>query len=199
MPSYRLQLSQSGFTGIELLIVLTVIAIIALLVTNNIQEALAKGRDIERRSEINAIRDKLEEHWHANESYPADFTPLSLPAETLTDPSGNLILISPATASANKPASSYIQTSSRPTQEYTYVPYNCGSAANAPGNIDAGEEPGGVDETDTQAGETSNLVIGANEAEATLSECRNYVLYSWLEKAEVSEIPYEVNNQHTSL
>ena len=137
MPSRRLQLTQNGFTGIELLIVLTVVAIVALLIANNIQEALAKGRDIERRTEINAIRDKLEEYWHANESYPADFTPLSLAAETLTDPSGGLILISPATASANKPASSYTLTNSQPIQEYTYAPYNC-SAAEEAGSDEAG-------------------------------------------------------------
>ena len=191
MTNRRLQLSQSGFTGIELLIVLTVVAIIALLVANNIQEALAKGRDIERRSEINAIRDKLEEHWHDDESYPADFTPLNLSAETLTDPGGNLILISPATASANKPTSSYAQTNSRPAQEYTYIPYNCGSATD-----ETGEE---TDEADAQTDETGDSVVGANETAPTLSECRNYVLYSWLEKAEIGEIPYEVNNQHTSL
>ena len=177
MPNFRPPSSEKGFTGIELLIVLTVVAIVALLVANNIQEALAKGRDIERRSEINAIRDKLEEYWHANESYPADFTPLNLSADTLTDPGGNLILISPASDSANKPASSYAQTSSRPTQEYTYAPYDCGPRPAATGD------------------ETAQAI----DEPATASEgCRSYVLYSWLEKAEIGEIPYEVNNQHGS-
>ena len=191
MLSRRFSSSQSGFTGIELLIVLTIVAIVALLVANNIQEALAKGRDIERRSEINAIRDKLEEYWHANESYPADFTPLNITPDTLTDPSGNLILISPASDSANKPASSYAETSSQPSQEYTYAPYDCVSAADTGGE----EEAGDTDETPTN--ETEAIAAEAAETAAP-GGCRSYVLYSWLEKAEIGEIPYEVNNQHSS-
>lgn len=73
----RLRTSQSGFTIIELLIVIVVIAILAGLVLNafgNIQE---RARDTERRSDINAIHTQLELYYSDNGSYPAALTDLT--------------------------------------------------------------------------------------------------------------------------
>ena len=205
MSIHSKRLSQDGFTGIELLMVLTVVIIVALLVANNIQEALAKGRDIERRTELNAIQDKLEEHWHANESYPMDLTALGLAPEALTDPSGNLILVAAASASENKPASSYAQSSSRPEQEYTYAPYQCGpansqqQAAETGDNAEAGEAGNESQLAEANAAEETGADnAAAEDGQAALEVCRKYVIYSWLEKVEVERIPYEVNNQHNT-
>ena len=202
MPQHLKRLSQDGFTGIELLMVLTIVVIVALLVTNNIQEALAKGRDIERRTEINALQSKLEEYWHANESYPtdlADLIALGISPEALSDPNGNPILIAPVNPSSNKPASSYTRTSTRPEQEYTYAPYNCRPETSA----NAVEELLGAD-TDPTAAESPDeltLIESAPVTETpleTAESCQSYVLYSWLEKAEADKIPFEAINQHNT-
>ncbi len=178
-------LSQSGFTVIEILIVLTIVLIIALLVVNNLQDSVAKGRDIERRTDINATQEALEGYWHSYEHYPADLTTLGIDGEILIDPSANAILISPATRSQNKPVSGYAE--AQPEQEYTYAPYQCGN----PTESQAAEK---VDAT----GEAVTDEEAVNEAEqaaaAAPSTCQKYVLYSWLEKAEI--IPYEKSNFH---
>ena len=167
--------------------VLTIVIIVTLLVTNNIQEALAKGRDIERRTEINAMQSKLEEYWHANESYPADLSALltlGIAPGTLSDPSGNPILVVPASSSSNQPSSSYTQTSTRPAQEYTYAPFNCPKA-----NAEQTEE------SDTNEEATAEAPVALPEI---ATGCQSYVLYSWLEKAEADKIPFDAVNQHSA-
>ena len=173
-------LSQSGFTVIEILIVLTIVLIIALLVVNNLQDSVAKGRDIERRTDINAIQKALEEYWHSYEHYPAVLITLGIDDEILIDPSTNAILISPATQSQNKPVSGYTEV--QPEQEYSYAPYQCDN----PTESETAEEVDATEET--VAGEVEQTEAAAPSA------CRKYVLYSWLEKAEV--IPYEKSNFH---
>ena len=76
---------QSGFTIIELLIVIVVIGILAGLVLNafgNIQE---RARDTERQNDINTIHTQLELYYTDNSSYPAalsDVTTLNEEANT---------------------------------------------------------------------------------------------------------------------
>ena len=182
----RLKLSESGFTGIELLIVLTIVIIVALLVANNIQESVSRGRDIERRSDINALQDALEEYWHANEHYPTNLAALSgANPDILADPSGNVILAAEPVQSANKPSSSY-NSAEQPEQEYTYAPYQCGSGQEQVEPAAAAE----TDETEAAAGEETAGIA------APLQACQKYVLYSWLEKAELADIPYEKSNLH---
>lgn len=62
---------QRGFTIIELLIVIAIIAILAGLVLNNFQGAQAKARDTQRITRINAIHSKLEEFHNEANGYPA--------------------------------------------------------------------------------------------------------------------------------
>lgn len=199
---------QAGFTGIELLIVLTIAAVVTILVASNIQAAVAKGRDIERRTDLNDLQRALEEYWHTNEAYPSDLNGLnlgpvpdsstldgandlqSLISQTLIDPNNQPILILPATDSANKPASSY--QAAKPDQEYTYAPYDCDLSGIAPssqtetdaGTTDESQTDGSQDETEAPA-----VAVGP-------SDCKRYVIYSWLETANEAEIPYELNNLH---
>ena len=187
------KLSQSGFTGIELLIVLTIVIIVALLVANNISEAVAKGRDIERRSDIDAIQDALEQYWHSEEHYPTDLTALGLNIDVLTDPSGNSILIATATDSDNQPATSYTA-GARPEQEYTYAPYQCGSETDTTEVI---EETGATETSNGNEAGTEETETAADEvAPLTADACQKYVLYSWLEKAETTDVPYRKSNFH---
>jgi prepilin-type N-terminal cleavage/methylation domain-containing protein len=60
---------QSGFTIIELLIVIAIIGILATLVLTNFQGAQAKGRDTVRKNDINSLYQKLEEYYNENGSY----------------------------------------------------------------------------------------------------------------------------------
>jgi prepilin-type N-terminal cleavage/methylation domain-containing protein len=60
---------ESGFTIIELLIVIAIIGILATLVLTNFQGAQAKGRDTVRKNDINSIYQKLEEYYNENGSY----------------------------------------------------------------------------------------------------------------------------------
>ena len=186
MPARLKQLSQKGFTGIEVLIVLTIAIIVAILVANNIQESIARGRDIERQIDINAIQTKLEEYWHSNEHYPAELIGLSINGAFLTDPSGNFILVRPE-SSNNKPDSGY--SVSMPEQEYIYAPYECGPIEATETAEETGEETTVADE-ETTATETPPADL--------LQICQKYVLYSWLEKAEISDIPYQKNNLHNT-
>jgi type IV pilus assembly protein PilA len=62
---------QKGFTIIELLIVIAIIAILAGLVLNNFQGAQAKARDTQRVTRINAVHSKLEEFYNEGNGYPA--------------------------------------------------------------------------------------------------------------------------------
>lgn len=60
---------ESGFTIIELLIVIAIIGILATLVLTNFQGAQAKGRDTVRKNDINSLYQKLEEFYNENGSY----------------------------------------------------------------------------------------------------------------------------------
>ena len=62
---------QKGFTIIELLIVIAIIAILAGLVLNNFQGAQAKARDTQRMNRINALHTKLEEFYNEASGYPS--------------------------------------------------------------------------------------------------------------------------------
>ena len=61
---------ESGFTIIELLIVIAIIGILATLVLTNFQGAQAKGRDTVRKNDINSLYQKLEEYYNEKGGYP---------------------------------------------------------------------------------------------------------------------------------
>lgn len=87
--------SQSGFTVIELIVVIILLAgasVLFFVQKNNIQVA---DRDDKRKTAINAIYYNLEEVFYAkNQYYPSKIDAKELPAmdpELLTDPSGYTI------------------------------------------------------------------------------------------------------------
>jgi general secretion pathway protein G len=82
---------QSGFTLLELLIVIVIIGILALLIIPNITSAPKKARDTKRKTDITTVRKGLEEYFVNNNVYPnalSDLTTGSAPiVKTLpTDP-----------------------------------------------------------------------------------------------------------------
>lgn len=133
---------QSGFTIIELLIVIAIIGILATLVLTNFRGAQAKGRDTVRKNDINSIYQKLEEFYNENGGYPDgdlagtvavginNATAVStvqvfpgIDASALTDEDGNGIVETFST-SATAAAPAIPDT----TDEYLYTAYGCAAA-----------------------------------------------------------------------
>ena len=101
---------QSGFTIVELLIVIIVIGILAALVLNTFQGVQARARDTERRTDINSIATQLEAYYADFGHYPdgsaattcgdgddscalSSLTARGLDSEALNDPNNNAINI----------------------------------------------------------------------------------------------------------
>lgn len=66
-----LKTKQSGFTIVELLIVIVVIGILAALVITTFSGIQQRGRNAERQTDINAVAGQLEGYYARNGSYPA--------------------------------------------------------------------------------------------------------------------------------
>lgn len=62
---------QSGFTIVELLIVIVIIGILAGLVITTFVGIQARGRDAERQTDVKAIQGQLEAYFASNGGYPA--------------------------------------------------------------------------------------------------------------------------------
>lgn len=101
---------QSGFTIVELLIVIVVIGILAGLVVTTFNGIQQKGRDTERQTDIKAIHGQLEAYYAQNGLYPllADVNDSTwrgtnmkgLDPESLKDPKGNAQTLVAAPAAA---------------------------------------------------------------------------------------------------
>lgn len=66
-----LKRKQSGFTIVELLIVIVVIGILAALVVTTFSGIQRKARNTERETDIKAVHGQLEAYYAQNNSYPA--------------------------------------------------------------------------------------------------------------------------------
>jgi type II secretion system protein G len=62
---------ESGFTLLELLIVIVVIGILALLIIPNLTSAPKKARDTQRKTDLRAVQKGLEEYFVSYSAYPA--------------------------------------------------------------------------------------------------------------------------------
>ncbi|HEX3568157.1 MAG TPA: type II secretion system protein [Candidatus Saccharimonadales bacterium] len=67
-----LRKNQSGFTLVELLIVIVVIGILATLVITTYSGIQSKARDTKRQTDINAIQGQLEAYYAQNGNYPTN-------------------------------------------------------------------------------------------------------------------------------
>lgn len=63
---------KSGFTLIELLVVISIIGILATLVTANLNAARSRGRDAVRKADLKNIQTALRMYYNDNSGYPAD-------------------------------------------------------------------------------------------------------------------------------
>jgi len=90
----KLRQQESGFTIIELLIVVVIIGILALIGFGVIPGALAKSRDGQRQSDIEALHGQYQNYNHDNTFYPtyavaADNANFNMDPQLLIDPNGN--------------------------------------------------------------------------------------------------------------
>lgn len=109
----RLQ-NRSGFTIVELLIVIVVIGILAGLVLNTFNGIQARARDTERKTDVNAIHAQVEAFHADNGYYPTDeniadatWVDNNLPGlddEALNDPSSGGYTYANGTASCDNSA-----------------------------------------------------------------------------------------------
>ena len=121
----KLRKSQSGFTIIELLIVIAIIAILAGVVLVNFQGAQAKARDSQRLTDLRSLQAKLEEYYHDNSGYPSTFTAGSftgIDPETLLDPNENTIVIN-SLVSDKSAADNIAAPTASSASDYIYIPY----------------------------------------------------------------------------
>ncbi|NOY14771.1 MAG: type II secretion system protein [bacterium] len=65
--------SVPGFTLLELLVVITIIAILAAIGLGNYTRTLSRGRDARRRADLKAVQNALEQYYVTHDSvYPSD-------------------------------------------------------------------------------------------------------------------------------
>lgn len=115
-----------GFTVIELVVVMAVIAILAGLTFNAIGNAQAKARDNQRAGDLSTLHSRLEEYYNDYGGYPNSFTAANFPGidpAALVDPSGVSITI--ATPVSDQVAA-LATTNPTSAASYMYIPYPTG-------------------------------------------------------------------------
>lgn len=87
LPLKTIKSISSGFTLVELLVVMGILAILASLVTGGLRSAQVRGRDARRKSDLNQISEALELFFGDHGKYPSDASGqiLACPYDALTD------------------------------------------------------------------------------------------------------------------
>jgi type II secretion system protein G len=122
------QKRQSGFTIVELLIVIVIIGILAGLVVTQILGATAKARDTERKTDIDQIANQLEAYYAKTGGYPSatDLGTLAwrTPNEVSMGDSAKSMYDPSITVPASVPATYTFGNNTAPTAigAYNYVP-----------------------------------------------------------------------------
>lgn len=120
-----LKRKQSGFTIVELLIVIVVIGILAAIVITTFTGVQKKGRDADRKSDINAIYSQVEVYFAENQKYP---TLANLNDDTWRD--ANVKGLSDDTIHAPNSTTDMVATGGTTSNyQYTPTPANCDNTA----------------------------------------------------------------------
>lgn len=125
---------KSGFTIVELLIVIVVIGILAALVITTYNGIQQKGRDTKRKTDLKALQSKVEEYYVNNTRYPCLVVTTSTCAADLNSSAfrtANLKGLDTAALQDPKGASASLCTSvSNNCYGYAPTPSGCDDASN---------------------------------------------------------------------
>lgn len=77
------QYKESGFTIVELLVVIVIIGILAALALNTFGSAPARARDTTRQTDVNSVATQLEAYYVDNSFYPTE-TQMTSDVDTIT-------------------------------------------------------------------------------------------------------------------
>ena len=67
---HKILKKQSGFTLLELLIVIVIIGILALIIVPGLASGPKRARDAQRKTDIRAVKNALETYYNDNNAYP---------------------------------------------------------------------------------------------------------------------------------
>lgn len=109
--------AQGGFTLVELLIVIVVIAILAAIVINTFAGVQSKARNTERQTDIKSIASQLEVYYTNTGNYPLGFANITSTVLVGLSPDA---LKNPQNVAANAFAGTVAPTES----QYGYISYN---------------------------------------------------------------------------
>lgn len=107
---------QAGFTLVELLIVIVVIAILAAIVINTFAGVQARARNTERQTDIKAVASQLEVYYTNNGNYPVNAAAIT--TTTLQGLSADAVK-NPQNTAAN----AFTATVTPTEQQYGYIGY----------------------------------------------------------------------------
>jgi len=83
---------RKGFTLLELMIAMILLAILAALIIGNLNSSLIKGRDSQRKNDLAQIQRALELYYQDNNTYPPT-TQFNSTTTALTSPSGKTYML----------------------------------------------------------------------------------------------------------
>lgn len=66
--------NKSSFTLLELMIVIVILGVLAAMISGNFITSLKKGRDAQRKSDLEQVQKSVEMYYEDNKSYPASIT-----------------------------------------------------------------------------------------------------------------------------
>lgn len=68
---YTVIMKRKGFTLVELILVMALLAILAIMLIGNFNASLKKGRDAQRKNDLSQLQKALEIYYEDNKSYPS--------------------------------------------------------------------------------------------------------------------------------
>lgn len=126
----------AGYTLVELIIVMLIIAIVVTIIFVFIPNAQRQARDTERQSDIDTLHSRLEDYYQDKGSYPSTISTTIFPRldpDALKDPSGQSIRLDSPVADQAAARSSTNPDEAGP--HYSYTPYPTGCTTNCIGYI----------------------------------------------------------------
>ncbi|MEX0909660.1 MAG: prepilin-type N-terminal cleavage/methylation domain-containing protein [Candidatus Paceibacterota bacterium] len=89
MNTHCVRSVKSGFTLVELLVVIFIIGVLSAVIFPGLSGMREKARDTERVTDVMQIRNALEQHFNRNGSYPPNLNSLDMPSMPKDPQTGN--------------------------------------------------------------------------------------------------------------